>query len=195
MKKLFISVIFMVGAINAYAQLELRPRIGGSYSRLSEDPGNFSQSGRPGFQIGADLMMGNQFFVMPGIEYSKTSYELIERGTPPPNKDVSVIHGIRVPLLAGIRLLYPSSRSLLNLNVFTGPSVSFIANIKAKDNIIDLDKEDYNDRIWGWNLGAMLDILVFYAQVGYELGISPVFKEVSASNRMFYANVGIRARF
>jgi hypothetical protein len=197
MKKIIISMLLVMGAINAYAQIELRPRAGGSYSRLNEDPGNFSQSGRPGFQIGADLMIGNKYFIMPGIEFSRTSYELMERGALPPNQDISVINGIRVPLFAGMRLLFPSSKSLLNINLFTGPSVSFVTSVNAKDDVILLGKEDYHDRIWGWNFGAMVDILVFYAQVGYELGISPVynFENSTSSNRMLYANVGIRARF
>ncbi len=197
MKKILVLFLLFIGVSQIMAQVELRPRIGGSYSRLSEDPGSFQQSGRPGFQAGADLMIGNRFFIMPGIEYQKFSYELRQRGTPPPDEDISVIHGLRIPVYMGARLLYPSYKSLLNINLYTGPSLSFITKADIKGDNIFVDKDDFNDRIWGWNVGAMVDILVFYVQAGYEFGLSPVYKvdNSEATNRMFYVNFGIRARF
>jgi hypothetical protein len=194
MKKVIILFLLFIGPIYLYAQQELRLRGGVSYSSLNSNPGNYIESGLPGYQFGIDFAMGSNYFVMPGIEYIRMNYEFQEQTTPLPVKDITVLNRIRIPILAGIHLMNPSSKSLLKVNLYTGPSISFVTKVKAKDDLILWEKEDFNDRMWGWNLGATMDIGVFYLQGGYEFGISPVFKATkpNATNKLFYSNIGIK---
>lgn len=202
MKKyaLFLT-LFMGLSIHMKAQLELKPMIGITLNSLS-DADDIDFKGKFDMHFGLDLMIGDQLYFQPGLHYAGTTTRFKPMGQiGGENVDVSVDH-IEIPLLIGYRFGDPEQNSLINLRLFTGPSLSFVANVDDDDSIFDITKADYNNVLLGWNVGAGLDILFLYADLGYQFGLSKIFdglevQGVSIDNttkNLFYINAGIRLR-
>ena len=57
-----------------------------------------------------------------------------------------------------------------------------------------LTKEDYASTIWGWDLGAGIDVWFVYLELAYEAGLSPVFSDTdkhgNGKNNAFLLTLG-----
>ena len=60
----------------------------------------------------------------------------------------------------------------------------------AYDNI---SKDDYTNLIMNADFGMGIDIFIFYIDLGYQLGLSPVHSSGDlAKGNSFYGNIGLR---
>lgn len=203
MLKTTLLTIFLFAAGNTFAQLAIRPYGGINASQLSGDlfEGSTSKSGM-GYQIGADLEIGNKLYFQPGIQLegltNTKSFDDVSI------EDIKITRTyMRIPVMVGYRLL-GDSESDFNLRLFTGPNAAFRINSKAKGALQDVEDditESLKSAIFGWNLGFGVDLIsIIFVDMGYQIGLSEVFDEserISSGirNNLFYANAGIRIRF
>lgn len=51
--------------------------------------------------------------------------------------------------------------------------------------------------LFGWNVGAGFDFWIIFIDLGYQFGLSEVFKNLdnASKDNFFYGNAGLRLRF
>jgi len=195
MKRTFFTLAIMLGmAFMLQAQIEIKPTIGINFSRLSDDPDNFSQSARVGYQIGGSVQIGKKLYFEPGIFWAKAGSELVHKDQSDLNFKTD-ISAIRIPAFVGYYIIGGDEKNTFGLRVFGGPTMSWVTKIEGDGK--KLDKEDFNNFLWGVDVGAGVDVWLLFLDIGYEWGLNPVFKDDpnDAKNNAFWANLGFRFRF
>ncbi len=158
-------------------------------------------SGRPGTQFGVALTFGSRFFVQPGFQYGIVSSEVVNENTVTGEEllDQTTINTISVPLKVGVRLIDPETENLFNVRVFGGFDGSHVISVdhSTKSNgLDDIDESDFSNLIVSADFGLGLDIFIFYIDMGYLLGITPVYTGGdNAKANAFYGNIGLRLSF
>ena len=60
----------------------------------------------------------------------------------------------------------------------------------------DIDDSDFSNLIVSADFGIGLDIFIFYIDMGYQLGLTPVYTGGdNAKANAFYSNIGLRLSF
>ncbi len=195
MKKILGLFLFLSLNQLAFAQLEIRPQIGVNSSTLTKDIALGTFNSEQGLQFGADLIIGNRFYVQPGIFWESVRNRVEPGGE---DEDLSFkVNRVRIPLLVGYKLFPSETGRYFNLRLFTGPNASFAINKDIEDNNLSFGKDDLKSSVFGWNAGAGIDIAILFVDFGYMFGLSEVFNGVESGprNNLFYANGGLRIRF
>ena len=189
-----ITIFLMIGTM-AFGQVSIRPQIGFNASNLSDDLDGNDFEDKLGFQFGLDLILGNRFYVQPGIFWESATNELKQEINGSNNE--FTVNRIRVPVLIGYKMFgNQTANGFFDMRVFTGPNVAFAIN-KDLDKAPLFQKGDFKDAIWGWNAGIGVDLAILFVDAGYTFGLSEVFDNVDsmARNNLFYVNAGLRIGF
>ncbi len=181
--------IILMATISVQAQVTLRPQIGFNASSLTSDLDSLAYNNNVGFQLGADLVFGNKFYVQPGV-----MFEYLNNPIDPltgEDQDFSRSY-VRIPVMVGYN--FAGAEKSFGFRVFTGPNASF--RVSSDSDNTDIE-ESIKGAIFGWNAGLGLDISILFVDLGYQFGLSEVFDDFDsgARNNLFYANAGIRVRF
>lgn len=201
MKKTIIILIWAtVLPIIASAQLEIRPFLGMNFSDVTESPDGQSTQAKLGGQIGASVLIGNRFYLNPGIAYFSRSTEFSSRDNLIPDTDYDV-SGVIIPLLVGYRFVDASTEPFLNFRVQAGPSLLFFTQQRFSEGSIN-EEVNWNENQWGGQVGAGLDVSIFFIDAMYEFGLSNNQKDgtlgIDGDNfkmDTFYINAGVRLSF
>lgn len=212
MKKLSLLFLAIVLASStSFSQhFDIRAYGGFNVLQLTSDQGtslidgvlhNQKVSGRPGAQFGAALTFGSRFHVQPGFQYAIISSEVVNENTVSGEEllDVTTINTISVPLKVGVRLIDPETENLFNVRVFGGFDGSHVISVDhstKSDALDDIDASDFSNLIVSADFGLGLDIFIFYIDMGYQLGLTPVYTGGdNAKANAFYSNIGLRLSF
>ena len=105
------------------------------------------------------------------------------------------IHGVRIPVFVGYQIIGGDEENMFGLRVFGGGSMSWVTKIEGDGT--NLDKDDFNNLLWGVDAGVGIDVWLLFLDVGYEWGLTQVFKEdpSEATNNTLWINLGMRFRF
>jgi hypothetical protein len=194
MRKALLSLTFLLGIIIfVNAQIEIKPTIGMNFSKLNDEPENFSQSARVGYQLGGSVQIGKKLYFEPGIFWTKLGSEMVHANQS--NLDFTTdINAIRIPAFVGYQIIGGDEENIFGLRVFGGPTGSWVTKVSANDT--DLDKEDFNSFLWGADVGAGIDVWLLFLDMGYEWGLNDVFKDDPnhGKNRAWWVNLGVRIR-
>ncbi len=209
--KIKITLIALAFAcLPAIAQIDVRAYGGVNVVQLSTDQGeslidevihNRSISGRPGYQFGAAVLFGERFYVQPGFQWTTVSTEVVNENTATGAEltDETTVSMISVPLRVGFRLIDPEVENMFNVRVwggFDGHHVTSVDHSVNDPNTGAIDEGDYSNLIVNADFGLGIDILFFFIESGYQLGISPVYTGGDqAKANSFYANLGVRFSF
>jgi len=184
------------------AQVEIRPYLGANFSNVSKTPDGASTQAKIGGQIGASLMIGNKFHLNPGISYFSRTTEYVYSDSPELNTDL-VINGVSIPILVGYRFIDPTTEPVLNFRIQAGPSLMFLTKQEFTGNSDD-ESIDWENSQWGGQIGAGLDIFIFFIDATYEFGLTNTFdggenntisEFTKVKNNTFYINAGVRLSF
>jgi hypothetical protein len=162
---------------------------------------NQKVSGRPGAQFGVALTFGSRFYVQPGFQYAILSSEVVNENTVSGKEllDETTINAISVPLKVGVRLIDPETENFFNVRVFGGFDGSHVISVDhstKSDGLDDIDASDFSNLIVAADFGLGLDIFIFYIDMGYQLGLTPVYTGGdNAKANAFYGNIGLRLSF
>ena len=191
MKKIYLLlVLFLTTSLTGFSQFEIKGFGGMNASSLSKLEEGITQKTNLSYQLGASILFGTTFYGEFGATWAVNSQELSNPLGSVKNK----FSAVKVPLMVGYRF-FGRSENILNLRIFAGVTANFATDVKIGD--ISLDKEFYNSLLWNANFGAGIDVLFLFADLGYELGLSEVFKEANNSAKVnnFYLNLGVRIMF
>ena len=192
MKKITLSLFFFLFAFASFGQVELKPAIGINVTDVSKDPDSGSTKGQVGFQAGASVLIGEKFYVEPGIFYVRKSTQFVEEGSSPNELQLDM-SGIRIPVAVGYHLL-GNEESLAALRILGGGSAFFVTGVDAEG----ASKDDFKSPTWGLFAGAGLDLWIFFLDVKYEWSLTDVSSITDfdvGKYRSFYSNLGVRIRF
>lgn len=178
-------------------------RLGAGYNGSNvRSAGTERWIGRGGYQFGADLLLGNLWFVKPGVHLlvRNLNYTLVGIGPDgiPTGTDVDFRYtsrSLRVPLLVGRHLLDPSDDPAFNVYVLGGPTALF--NLSA-----DLDNDALNVETqaaqWYLGFGGGVEVSFLFVEAGYDVAMSNVFKgdrfSTNPKVNNVYASAGVRLR-
>ena len=212
MKKISLTIFAIVLAFaTSYGKhFDIRAYGGFNVLQLTSDQGNSlidgvlhnqKVSGRPGYQFGAAITFGSRFYVQPGFQYAIISSEVVNENTVSGEEliDQTTINTISVPLKVGFRLIDPEAENLFNVRVFGGFDGSHVISVdhSTKSNGLgDIYDSDFSNLIVSTDFGIGLDIFIFYIDMGYQLGLTPVYTGGdNAKANAFYSNIGLRLSF
>jgi hypothetical protein len=192
MKKNWLLLIAVFMAAASYAQVELKPAIGLTITDVSKDPGSGQAKGQAGFQFGASVLIGDKFYVDPGVFWVKKSTKFVEEGTTVDELKLDM-SGIRIPVTVGYHLL-GDEESVASLRILGGGSAFFVTSVDAEG----ADKSDFSSPSWGVFAGAGLDIWILFLDVQYEWSLTDVSSVTNfdiGKHKGFYTNLGVRIKF
>jgi len=200
-KSILLATLLLAGTFSAMAQFEIRPLAGLNFSNVSETPDGVNTQAKVGYQVGANVLIGNNWILYPGIQYFQRNTEFSSTNPNGGNDSYDQeIGGVIIPILGGFRFLNPDTDPFINFRIMAGPSISFLTKTTFSQNIID-DEIDWKSSVWGGQVGAGLDVSIFFLDVNYEFGLS---KNADASenasnfndirNNTFYISAGVRLK-
>jgi len=123
-KKLFIVALFAAFIIPANAQFELKGLVGLNFSSLHNSPDGQNVSGKMGYQFGAGVLIGNKFYVEPGIQFVRQTMDFEISSLDPSNPSTYEISEnlVKIPVYLGYHLL-GSEDGMFALRIFAGPAM------------------------------------------------------------------------
>jgi len=188
MKKYFLLFgLFILGFASANAQVEFKGLIGTNFAKLS----NNNSSARAGYQFGGGVLIGDKFYVEPGIQFGRSSRTITAANVDDIEFDQNFV---KIPVYAGYHLLGAESDKFA-LRVFAGPAVSIQGKVtKGSEQI---GKEDINKAIWAVDGGVGLDILFLFVELNYEHSFSDHFVNGDSDSKhsAFIINAGVHFDF
>jgi hypothetical protein len=193
MKKLSLIFIFIFALfLSAFSQTVIKPAIGLNFTKLSDDPLSYEQTGRLGWQIGGTVTLGQEFYLEPGIFWMKNNWNLQEI-TATETKLKNDISSLRIPCYLGWNVVNRGDDDR-NFHVFGGPAMMIVT--KTNSETTDLTPDDFTKFIFGLNLGAGLSINKIFIDGGYEWGMNNIYKsKAEVKSRGFWLNAGFRLKF
>ena len=200
MKKSLLIIALISFTLSGYSQFEIRPFIGANFSNVSKTYDGLSTKAKVGSQLGVGLMFGNQFYFNPQISYFWRSTQYSFTGNNAPLKTDQKLSGVSIPLLVGFKLIDADNDPFVNFRVFGGPSMLFLTKTSFSNSAYN-ENVNWNKTQWGAQLGAGLDINIFFLDVAYEFGFTEANKPIDGSNikdvknNTFFINAGVRLNF
>ncbi len=187
------AVLFLTLLVagQAYAQAELKPGIGITFSDVSKNPANGEVTGQLGWQLGGSVLIGQKLYGEGGVFYATKSTAFTSTSA---NLEFeNDINGVRIPVALGYHLI-GDQKGQFALRVFGGGSAFIVTSVSAPG----VSKDDFTSPTWGVFAGAGLNIFIFFVDLQYEWSLSDVSSLSTVDigkSRSFFANAGIRLAF
>ncbi len=192
MKTLFTVLLLTFCTITAQSQMVFKPQLGFTHNSLNADPVGFIESGRGGFVAGVTLAIGSRLYFEPGIQYLKNGLEISQANAAGLPQDEVNIHGVRIPALVGFHFIPSDNVNFINYRIFTGPSLTFITNVRNQDNNTGFGADQYKNTHLGYSVGIGLDVLIFFIEIEQEFGLGDITEGANTvKSNTFQAKVGI----
>ena len=164
--------------------------------------GNENWSGRSGYQFGADVMIGNRWFLKPGIEFLVRNVDYTYAGTASDGSTILPGHefeytsrSLRVPVMVGLNLIDPENDPTVNFYLMGGPSA--MMNLNADLNNDQLNVKT-NATQWYLGFGGGLKVSFLFVEAGYDVAMSNVFKgsafDTNPKVNFLHINAGVRLK-
>lgn len=197
MKKVtFILVILLAGHF-AFGQFSIGPKVGFTTSKLTTDLDSISTDFKSSFQFGVFVRLGKKIYVQPEVNWLTIGGVFANETGLNPFKQEIEMKSIEIPVILGWRIL---NFGVGNVRILLGPSATIVMDkkitSKEEEGYIQPIKEaDIDDLVWGFNLGAGVDVLMFTLDVRYQMGINEIITDVqnfsmNSRNNMFSVSLG-----
>ena len=187
-----IAILTLSFSISKAQKLDIRAFAGVNQISLAGDlPSNIEQRGKLGFQAGLSVSYGKMFYINPGIYWSNQRIEVTTiQDDGSKIIDKPSVHMTSIPLKVGFRLIPPDLVNIVNARVFGGLRTNFFTDISGSD----YKKDDFKTTNMAIDLGMGIDILSFFAEIEYGIGISPIFVNSANNTKIntFSFNLGYR---
>lgn len=141
-----------------------------------------------GYLLGVSYRKGRLGYWEIGLNYNNSTVSLDDADV---NvlEDNMAIRQLEVPLSAGINLL-SATRRVLGVRLFGGVVPGYIVGIG--DNPFNLDADDFNRFQLAGRVGAGLDVLFLFLEVGYQYGFIDVLKDQDSNLSQVDLRLGLR---
>jgi hypothetical protein len=141
-KIIFLLVLFGTASITTVRSQEIR--LGGGYSgSIVNKTATENWKGRAGYQYGIDILLGQRIFLKPGIYMQIRNLDYTTIGVGEDGVPVGVetetrytSKALRIPLMAGLRLIEPRDEPGFNMYVTGGPTALVGLSTNQDDNTL-----------------------------------------------------------
>ncbi|MCB0785464.1 MAG: outer membrane beta-barrel protein [Flavobacteriales bacterium] len=146
---------------------------------LTETPEGTEASLTAGWQIGADVRIGDALYVAPGMHFARSATVIATQvGTDSVSTEIEdnlIRSYLKLRALVGYKLI---NEDAFKLRVQAGPSYDLLLSVQDKDDKFEWDKdEDFNSGTWNIDAGVGVDISIITVEAGAQIGMSNVFKD------------------
>lgn len=155
-----------------------------------------SVSGMPGAQAGFKLGYGHRFYIEPGVEWSQVVLKVVNKSNVNDSvyEDNAKMNMIAVPLHVGFKLFDTEKQKLFNVRLMGGLTGSHVTSINhSKKSTLggEFTKDDFKKTIFSADAGLGIDIWIFYVEMQYKFGFTPVF--AGNGNNSTFTNIHFNA--
>lgn len=178
-------------------------RLGGGYSGSNvREAGLESWSGRAGYLLGADVILGNIWFVRSGahLHVRNLNYSIVGTdgngnlfGTDQEFRYTA--RSLRVPIHAGFRLIDPITEPAFNLYFFGGPTAMMTLSTNLRNDALNVETRPAQ---WQVGFGGGVELGPLFVEAGYDTAMSNVFKGQAFTTNphvnTIYGTAGLRLR-
>lgn len=188
MKKYFLLALLGIAvlAVKAQSPVSLGIKAGYASSKISTNVSDIKTDIKNGFVAGAFVRFKlKKWYLQPEAYFAakggELSYDMSQIDPNSPQTAITQkvnLQTIDVPVLLGYKLIDPP---MMNLRIHGGPVASLVLNkdISITTDGVDTPSGDFEetlkDAIWGAQVGAGVDFLVFTLDVRYEFGLSNIY--------------------
>lgn len=175
MKKLIVSLFAKTFSVAALAQFQVNPQMGLTFQDLTDGTTSRGYRSAVGYQVGADLRIGDRLFFQPGAFLGRSATVVTY-----PNSDNVTMEGdlvrthMNLRALAGYRLI---DSYQFDLRFFAGPSYAVLLSVDDRDGAIDWNEGDFNKGSFNVDAGFGLDMGMFTLSPSASFGLSRVFTD------------------
>ena len=178
LRTLAFTVIITAASVGTLQAQELR--LGGGYSGSKVDAdGSDNWKGRAGYQYGLDVLIGNRFFLKPGIymQIRNLDYTTVGIGQDGVSNGITTetrytSKALRIPLMGGIRLIEPTDGKDFNLYATGGPTALIGLSAELGDNTLNFATRSTQ---WYLGFGIGAEYRFLFLDAGYDVGMTNVF--------------------
>lgn len=171
------GLLFLAGSAGAKSFV-INPQLGVVGTDLTGDVEDLDDKANLGYGFGGQLRFGGRAYLAPGIYWQHTSLEAttIDDATLESVTDDLEVNSIHIPVHVGYNLSAGDAMSMgsLGFRVYGGPTLTMVMDVD--DNAFGVEKDDYEDSIFGAQVGAGFDLSTLTVDASYEWGLSNVFK-------------------
>ena len=174
-------------------------RLSGGYNGSNvREVGDAGWTGRGGYQLGADLLLGGQLFLRTGAhlvvrDLNYSYYPAGENGLPSetPSDFRYTDRSLRVPAQVGLYLLDPDEDPGLNVYAVGGPSLLYVLNTELSNDALDVETRDAQLYL-GAGLGVTLGFV--FLEGGYDFALNEQLstEPTDARVNLYYLQAGVR---
>lgn len=199
MKKFtFIFILFMASGF-AFGQFSIGPKIGYNTSKLTSDVDSITSDLTNNFHFGVFVRLGTKIYLQPEINWltSGSVFKKSSLTSLSPIEQTVKMKSIEIPVIVGWRII---NLGVGNIRVFAGPSASIVTDKEITTNDASsltnpIEESDLEDLLWGFNIGAGADVLMFTLDLRYQMGLNEVITKVNefdfnSKNNMFSVSLG-----
>ncbi|MEN7551351.1 porin family protein [Rapidithrix thailandica] len=179
MKKLIVASILTLVSFSAFSQgVKVIPQFGLNLSKYTTDENQKLSEGRIGYQLGVGLRIGEKTYFQPSVMWTHMSTEIgkvkdLHADSFSDIRENATINTIQVPVMIGHSVI---NSEFFKFRLTGGPSLTFVTNVDESDNLLLLQKDNYNKTVWGLKAGAGVDIWMLTFDLDYEFGMSKMYK-------------------
>jgi hypothetical protein len=153
---------------------------------LSNSP--YGSAYAAGYLLGFSYRKGRLGYWEIGVNYNNSTVSL-DNDSLNALEDNMQIRQLEVPLSAGINLL-SLTRRVLGVRLFGGVVPGYIVGIS--DNPFNLVEGDFNRFQVAGRVGAGVDVLFLFLEVGYQYGFIDLLKDQDSNLSQFDLRLGVR---
>lgn len=195
MKKFTLIFVMVLASGIAFGQFSIGPKIGFNTNKLTTELDEYSSDVTNNFHFGAFVRFGTKYYLQPEVNWLTIGGVLEDKASLNPLKTEIEMKSIEIPVIVGVRLL---NFGVGNVRILLGPSGTIVMDktVKADASITDpIEEADLEDLLWGFNVGAGVDVLMFTLDVRYQMGLNEVLTKVqnfdiNSKNNMFSISLG-----
>ncbi len=192
--QIMIILAMSAAAMQAQAQVAFNPQAGAYFTRLTNSPSEIMSSASFGWQLGADVRLGDRLYFQPGAFFGRSATYI--KFTPLDTtfiQDNLIRTTAKMNALLGYNLVH---KEMFKLRMNAGPTYEFILSVDSKDDRIAFNRKDYNEGSFNLDAGVGIDVALVTLQGGVSYGLSNAYKDAGKllkESRYFtwYASVGL----
>lgn len=154
--------------------------LGGYSGSQVREAGDEAWVGRAGWSIGADVLLGRRVFLRSGVHFHVRNLNYTVAGTTPDGtvlgNDVEFRYtsrSLRIPAHLGLRLISPDDDPVINFYIFGGPTAMLALSADLDNDELEVETRPAQ---WSIGFGGGLELGPLFAEVGYDVAMSNVFK-------------------
>lgn len=191
MKNIILSICLVVAfGISAQAQANFIIRAGVHSVLNPEEEINTAnvKGGKAGWNLGADLRLGDVIFIQPGVHFYSSSLSVeAANSTIEDFKNSTRIQTLKIPVVVG---LSPFGNGNFEVVVDAGVVPSFNLGIAEESDLFN--KDDLEDVNWSGKVGAGLEFGLIVVGAYYEFGFNKLIEEGESNFSVIGATVGLK---